>query len=349
MNIEPYLEDLESRIDPEVEDLLLAEWQRFTEAGGPDGIFAPRRRKTSPTRMKWPEISVNQAFGDGDLMTVAQLKACSQLLEGGAGTLMCVRANYGSSILPSLFGVTPFLMDEKLNELPTSLPIDGGLAGIKARVARGVPNLRGGLGGKTLDMGMRFAEIGRRYPKIGRYVSVYHPDLQGPIDACEVLWGSNLFLDIMDEPGLVWDFMEVITETYIRFMREWTAIIPFTGDCAVHWGVLHKGHIALRDDSVMNFSPQMYDEMIRPFDQRLFKEFGGGLFHFCGRGDHYIASAAAMTGFNALAMSQPELNDMEVIFRNTVDRGIPLLLFPRRAAEAALARGRDLHGRVHGI
>jgi hypothetical protein len=46
-------------------------------------------------------------------------------------------------------------------------------------------------------------------------------------------------------------------------------------------------------------------------------------------------------------MSQPEYNDMEVIYRNTVDKGIKLLGLQPEAAEAALAAGRDLHGCVH--
>ena len=53
-----------------------------------------------------------------------------------------------------------------------------------------------------------------------------------------------------------------------------------------------------------------------------------------------------MDGVYAVNMSQPEYNDMERIFQNTVDRGIALIGFQRQAAEAALGRGRDLQGLV---
>ncbi len=96
----------------------------------------------------------------------------------------------------------------------------------------------------------------------------------------------------------------------------------------------------------MNLSPEMYDEFIRPYDGRLLRELGGGGVHFCGRGDHYIASLSSMEGVYAVPMSQPELNDMEVIYRNTVDKGIKLIGFSSKAAEAALQSGRDLHGHV---
>jgi hypothetical protein len=103
----------------------------------------------------------------------------------------------------------------------------------------------------------------------------------------------------------------------------------------------------LRDDSAMNFSPEMFDEFIRPYDQELLESFGGGAMHFCGRGSHYIESACTMTGLHAIAMSQPEYNDMETIYRNTVAKGIPLLLFRKSTAQEAIESGRDLHHLVH--
>ena len=56
---------------------------------------------------------------------------------------------------------------------------------------------------------------------------------------------------------------------------------------------------------------------------------------------------AQMRGLHAINLSQPELNNMEKVYRHTVDRGIKLLGLKREAAEAALAPGRDLHGQVH--
>ena len=103
----------------------------------------------------------------------------------------------------------------------------------------------------------------------------------------------------------------------------------------------------LRDDSAMNLSPDMFEQFIKPYDQQLLTECGGGAIHFCGRGDHYIHHFAEISSLYAVHLSQPECNDMERIFRHTVDKGIPLIGLKREAAEEALDRGRDLHGRVH--
>jgi hypothetical protein len=243
-------------------------------------------------------------------------------------------------------------MDAALNTLPTSRPLNDPQA-VERLVAAGLPDLQRGYGRQVFEMGERFLAIGRKYPKIGQYVHIYHPDLQGPLDVCEVIWGSSIFYALYDRPGLVKALLELVTETYIAFMRAWAARVPARpgggpgGDFCAHWGFYHRGRLMLRDDSAMNLSPVMFREFVRPYDQRLLDEFGGGAVHFCGRGDHFIADLCRMGGVYAVNLSQPELNNMDVVCAHTVERGINLLDLKPEAAAAALAAGRDLHGRVH--
>jgi hypothetical protein len=343
------LEDLEARIDPAEEDRLHAEWRAFCDGRFTGGVFSPHRSRPNPPRVQWPAVHVNDALEDFALMALHQFGGVSGALEHAVGAPLAVRANYGVSILPSLFGVDLFVMDRASNTLPTSWPIQGGTEAIRDRLAVGVPGLRGGLGGRVLDMGRRYAELMAPYPKVRKYVHVYHPDLQGPMDVCEVIWGSGLFYDLVDQPDLVKAFLQLITETYIRFLRAWIAVQPgeSAGGYSAHWGILQRGHVMLRDDSAMNLSPAMFEEFVEPYDSQLLAEFGGGAIHFCGRGDHYAPRFPHLKGLHAINLSQPHLNDMEAIFAHTVDRGIAILDLERRAAEEALARGRPLHGLVH--
>lgn len=341
-----YLDDLERRIDADVEQQLEAEWEDFTAGRFSGAIFSPERARECPPEVEWPRVTVNRAQLDLDAMVLQQYGACSQLLASGGGSLMTVRANYGTGIMPTLFGAKLFVMDEEFNTLQTTRPL--GAETMEALVERGIPDLTSGLGGAVLSAGKRFADIAARYPNIGRYVHIYHPDMQGPTDICEMLWGSRIFLDLYDKPERVHQVLQLITDTYIAFMRAWDDVIGTNGKpWATHWGLMHGGKIMIRTDSGMNLSREMYDTFIRPYDQHLFAELGGGAVHFCGRGSHYIASACAMDGMRAINMSQPHLNELDTIYTNTVDKGIPLLRFDRDHAGAALAEGRDLHGRVH--
>jgi hypothetical protein len=340
------LDDLESRIDPEDEERLLAEWTAFTEDRFDGDLFSPRRSRRSVPGVEWPAIRVNEALDDFDAMALQQYRTCSKVLETGGGAPLTVRCNYGTSIIPLLFGVRPFVMPEETNTLPTSYPLHD-LDAIGRLIDAGVPDIHTGYAAKTFEMGRRFVAIAQEYPNIGRHVTLYHPDAQGPLDICEVVWGSELFVHLLMEPDLVKAMLDLIVDTYIAFMREWERIAPFREGGNAHWAVFHAGNIMLRDDSAMNVSPDLFEEFVRPYDRRLLDEFGGGACHFCGRGDHYIAGMCAMDGLRAINMSQPHLNDMETIFRHTVDKGIKIVGLARRAAEEALAAGRDLRGCVH--
>jgi hypothetical protein len=370
--IDRYLEDLEQRIDPEVEEALWADWVAFVDGRFTGQIFSPRRARTAPPALDWPHVTVNEALDSYALMALQQLGACSQALAEGTGAVLAVRCNYGTGILPTLFGAELFVMDAEMDTLPTSIPLGGldstnlaaslaradatGAAeAVKAILARGVPDLHAGLGRNVFEMAAHYQALFAPYPKVRRYVHLYHPDLQGPMDVAELLWGSSLFVALVEAPELVTALLELITATYSAFMHAWWQAVPGSGaapairngDPAVHWSMVHRGRIMLRDDSAMNLSPRMFERFIKPYDGRLLATLGGGALHFCGRGDHYIRSASELPGLTAVNLSQPETNDMEVILKHTVDKGIAILGLPRDAAEAALARGRSLRGRVH--
>jgi hypothetical protein len=346
--LESCLRDLERRIVPDQEEELEEAWREFASGGSPrTGVFSPRRARPVPPGIEWPRVTVNEALADPDLMALQQYAPCSRMLAEGSGELMCVRPNYGTGILPSLFGVRPFIMEDSANTLPTNWPLDNGSWAIAGIVSGGVPDFNTELFAKCLEMGRKFVGISRKYPRIGRWVHVYHPDLQGPLDVCELLWGSDLFINLYEKPDLVKGLLELVTGTYVACMKEWRRAVPAPRGTAVHWSMMHAGTIMLRNDSAMNLSPAMYAEFARPYDAHLLDEFGGGGIHSCGRVDHYIASAAGIPGLGAFNLSQPHLNDMEAVFRGTVDRGIPLIGLDRKAADTAIARGRDLRGLVH--
>ena len=281
-------------------------------------------------------------------MALQQYWTCSQVLEDASGLLMNVRCNYGTPIMPSLFGASLFIMDESLDTLPASWPL-GGVDAIKRLIDSPLPDYQSGLGRQVLHMGEYFAEIALSYPKISQHVFVFHPDLQGPMDICELLWGSSIFYALIDQPDLVHALLERVTQVYIGFLRRWMEIIPFHFPGNAHWGFYHLGNLMLRDDSAMNLSSQMVREFVLPYDQRLLSEFGGGAVHFCGKGDHFIPALSELDGLHAVNLSQPELNSMDVVYQHTVDKGINLLGLKHQVALDSLNQGRDLHRRVHVV
>ena len=97
------LEDIECRIDPEVEEDYRAQWEAFWSEPVEDQVFRPRRKKTSQSELELKSICINDALHDYDLMLCSELVSLSQRLSS-AGAALGVRANYGTGILSSLFG-----------------------------------------------------------------------------------------------------------------------------------------------------------------------------------------------------------------------------------------------------
>jgi len=347
--LSPFLDDLETRLNAEEERTLLGRWLDFYDGKTKTDIFSANRKNKYPARVKWPRILINEAIkGDGfDEMILRELKSVSDALEVGAGDIPCIRSNYGTGILPSVFGAGIFYLDDDANTLPTTEPL-GGKDKIKAIIDHGIPSKKTSLMQKTFECAERYLEATKSHPKIQKYVHYYHPDFQGPMDVVELLWGSDLFLDICDSPGLVKDLLALVTDTYISFMKQWNAIMPpFDRDYSVQWGMLVKGQLVLRDDSAMNFSPEMYAEFIRPCDQKIFDAFGGGMIHFCGRGSHYIAAMSRMRGLHGINLSQPHCNDLSAVFENTIEKDLRIIGFPYEAAQQEQKAGRRFNGKLH--
>lgn len=223
------LKDLERRIDPQVEEQLLGQWKAFADGRLEKGVFSPKRPEASPPGFEWPHVLVNDALEDPQAMVVQQLEMCSRSLAEGSGALLAVRCNYGTAILPSLFGAEIFLMDREIDTLPACRPLEGGVDAVKRLLDRGVPDLETGQGGLVFRMGEHFMRLFQEYPNLSHYVHIYHPDLQGPMNVCEMLWGGSLYVDFYDKTDLIKDFLSLIVETYIRFMKRWEGVVRGEG------------------------------------------------------------------------------------------------------------------------
>jgi len=345
MNLKPYLEDLERRIDPAAEDALIADWVSFADGKCKTAVFAPERAKIAPG-IEWPTAYINDALNDLDYMVYSQLKGASDALVSGSGNLMCARGNYGTGVIPSMVGAPAFIMPYEQNILPGSCPLANGEDDLRKIVSAGTFDFTKGFAKDVFAFGEKWSEVVRNYPNIAKYVFLTNPDLQGPLPLLESIWGSDVYYAFYDDPEFIDEALTFFTDIYLAFTKKWQALYPtFDAGHSIEWGLLHKGGTILRNDAAMNLSREMYEECVAKHDARVFAEVGGGV-HFCGRGDHYLSVITAMPGVSCVNMSQPEYNDMESIYAATVDKGISIIGMPSDEALRA-ASVRPLHGLVH--
>lgn len=331
------LDDIERRIDPETELDMERQWSDFLHDRFSGDIFTPKRKKISPQGINIPGVNINDAIEDYDLMLRHQMLAVSASLNNPSANI-CIRSNYGTGIMSSILGAEIFKMPRKNNTLPTTKSLND-TEKIRAIVEKGMPDITNAFGKNVFEFGELCLEVFEKYPKIKRFVTVYHPDTQGPLDVCELLWGCDMFYAIYDEPELVHQMLSLITDLYIAVMDKWYEMYKRNPDINPHWGTFwHKGSIVLRSDSAMNISPELYKEFSAPYDQKLLDRYDGGAIHFCGKGDHYVDIISEFKGLYCVHMSQPQYNDMEKIYKYTVDKGIKLLSASAKQAEADRSR-----------
>lgn len=346
MELKPFLEDIERRINPEEEERLEREWLTFADGKCTDPFFSPKREVSRPS-LDYPVMLINDAFGREDWMVYQQLKLVSEELESGKGNLLNVRANYGTGIIPSMFGAEVYYMDAKLDTLPCTKTLTDGEDGVRRILSERRVDYSRGLAGNVFRFAQVYAEAVKDYPKIRRYVHVYNPDLQGPFPLADELWGGDIYYAMYEDEELLHDMLGFMTDTYIAFTKKWQALYPsFDETHSVEWGLLHRGKTIVRNDAVMNISGDMYEEFVKPYDQRILSELTGGI-HFCGRGDHYIEHVGALDRISCVNMSQPHLNKMDVVYANTIERGIPIIGMPEAEVIRAREAGVNLRGLVH--
>lgn len=345
IELKRYLEDLEARISPAAENALAEQWRAFCALGCQDEFFSPQRLP-APPHISWPNVPLNAALDDMEAMLYTQLKGASDELEKGSGLMLSVRANYGTGIIPTMFGAELLYLNDDAGMLPGARPLPGGVDALRAIVDAHRIDYQRGLSPRVFEFGARWNDLVRDYPNIAKHVHVYNPDLQGPFALIDMLAGSGLYLALYDEPELVHAALDFMTELYIDYTRRWQALCPPYDEAhSIEWGLMHRGRTMLRNDAIVNLSEAMYREFAQPYDARIFKALGGGM-HFCGRGDHYIAAACELTGLSCINMSQPELNDMERIYAATIDNDILIIGMPPAEIMRAGRAGRHLHGRV---
>lgn len=244
---------------------------------------------------------MDEIQSDMEKMLVSELALVYASCLVGDDRLPSIRANYGTGILPSLFGCE--IQRFEHNTLPAALPLHD-TNRIRALIASGVPDLRAGLGGRVLDTVAFYVETLRPYPRLRECVEINLADTQGPLDAAEIIWGSEIFEAMCADPDLVHAFLDLVADTISAFTRAHQAIdgAPFDPPPSP------TGRVCIREDATVMIGGAMYDEFCKPRAQRLLDEFGGCI-HWCGDAKAWWRSLITLRNLNAVNPYQGQFYD----------------------------------------
>lgn len=351
MDIRMYLEDLESRLDMEQEDRLLEEYFRFARRERGDRSYFEPKRVPAPSKLEWPDVIFNETFDDYDKMFYKQLIRCNDQLTTGGGELLSVRPSFGTGLIPSMFGCEIKMLPDEQNSLPGPLKLEWDeVLKITENFRKGIrPEVNQALGKKCIEAGHHLEKLLKDYPKLQKHLHLYAPDTQGPCSISEAIVGSDFYILVYEEEDAIHDFIDVVTDTFIRFIQLWKKEFPYCGnDFSFDYGLVYKGGVMIREDSTCNISADMYEDFFKDADQKIMKAFNGGAVHFCGRGDHLLKHFSELQGLSAVNMSQPDMNRMdEIVYPNTIDKDIQIIGMPKFEARRCDRHGINLKGMVH--
>lgn len=202
---------------------------------------------------------------------------------------------------------------------------------------------KAGLMPDNLRVQRLFAE---RFPQ---WVYLTGFDLGGPLNSCrDLVESSVLYTSMIEQPEALHHLLNLLTDLQIACIQ---AGIEAAGgldrmtqvDMAQVWAPEgHKGFVS--DDVCATISPAMFETFSKPYNNRIFARWPGGLLHNCGphpAAEYYLDHSPPIDGINC--SFQYTRDALPLLHKAFAGRGLVQVMFDNgETAEAMLAGFRYL-------
>ena len=131
-----------------------------------------------------------------------------------------------------------------------------------------------------------------------------------------------MFYDLYDEPELIHDALDLITNTMIVFQES----LPKLNDRAgtegyyVHRAIYGGSALLKLDTETAMLSEEMFEEFCAPYNNRVLSAVGGGSIHFCGGGKVWPSRQMVRQNISCLNFGNPEMQDVLGDWRLTMEQ-----------------------------
>ncbi|NJD04726.1 MAG: hypothetical protein FIA99_19480 [Ruminiclostridium sp.] len=187
-------------------------------------------------------------------------------------------------------------------------------------------DLSGGLLPKSVETLKYYRSKLDDYPVLKQAIQISMPDLQGPFDTAEQLWGSEIFYSFYDEPDLLEKLLSRIVEVMLiaaKKFRQYT-VDRLDMDANTQHEYVIPGRLLIRNDSSIMLSPDIYNKFIKPYDALLLNKIGKGSIHFCGNGQHLIKDMLEIPDLLGLDFGDSSFMDIHQIYMMCRDKKVAL-------------------------
>jgi len=256
---------------------------------------------------------MKEQFYDKEKMLYAHLEEIEKCAENAFDALLCLRPNFGTIFIPSMFG------------LKYELPKDT-FAWITSRLTKDeikkfkIPHL-----GEVDTMKKAIEYLQFFKEELPEWIQVYLPDTLGPFEIAHSVYGDNIFYEIYDDPSFIHYLLDLCTELYIQVTEKLKKVIGEERESCYHGHALARGiymrngGTRISEDSATLISPKHIDEFVIPYDKKALNAFGGGFVHFCGKNDYLLESFLKLKEVRAINLGNPEMYDFDTTMQKFID------------------------------
>ena len=249
-------------------------------------------------------FNVAECFADAEKMLTNELLHAYVGVKYEDDRMLTVRAQFGPGIIPSLFGCKV----EAVETTTWTEPFHDSEK-IKSLVSHGIPDLHRALAEQVFERQQYFAQILRDFA-LDKHIHQYQADNQSPFDLAEMIWGEDIYIAMYEDPRLVHEFLDLLTETTIAFAKLQKPVLMEDPDTMYHWWYKVRGGIRCVDDMTTNISPDMYDEFVLPQNEKLYAAFQGGYAHYCGFQMHNQPGRIKTRGNNGMELVEDRFQNV---------------------------------------
>jgi hypothetical protein len=231
-------------------------------------------------------------------------------LEVGDDLPFSVRADFGCVLIASVFGANI----ERQGDNPPWVRHRKGPVSYEQIKNTNIDDHSLGMIPKAAQRYEFYKDVLNDYPRLEGVTSVTLPDLQGPFDNLELLRGSEVFLDMSLRKEEVEESLRILAGAQIKLTKYFNDYVneKIPGYSHQH-GFLIAGEVLIRSDTSIMVSPDMYREIIAPFDEKILRTLSGGI-HSCGNVDDIVKEYLDLKSIRCFDYGQSELNSLRRVY-----------------------------------
>jgi len=289
--------------------------ERFWRGEGPSLILIPPSDGPPYDLKGYPA-----RFHDPRAMWQSEMRRAEAATGWPTDGIPTVRPNLGVIFVPVIAGLGYDLKDEQLPWPGAPLERD------EVRAAREVDVAQSEL----MRLAAEFYAI--HHAEGGGEIVAYQADTQGVFDVAHMLYGDEIFLDLADPGEAEWieELLDLCAELYVRVVRHLKGLLGEQDGSMVHGhgtgqGVyLPTAGTRSCEDTPTLLSPEMIEQRIIPYVERVVAAFGGGFLHFCGRHPSLFERLCRSELVRAIDMGNPEMYDARWMMERCAETGTVL-------------------------